>query len=431
MTLHNVGLVEATTAWILTSLADVDFYKLTMLQLYFLKHRRVRGKYGFKNRTIKVPLGRKLDIDELRRQLEHGIDLWFTDREIDYLATVSTQRGGLFRPEFLEFLCTVRLSPIKVELSADGTQLVIETAEDGLIVEAMLWETLIMNVVNRMYFLDKMREEGKTEEDAWAEGDRRLTAKIAKLKAALARGIRVPFIDFGTRRRWSLAWQEHVLRRLMAEVPELLMGTSNVLLAMTLGIPVVGTMAHECDMAYQGIYRAEDDAAGRLVSHEILLDDWTEIYGDKLSIALSDTYGSEYFFRTFGADRATYWKGLRQDSGDVYGWGTRFLDFYRSFGIDPKTKSGVFSDGLDVDKMIALTERFGGLMNILFGWGTDLMNDMGFEPLSIVVKLIWCAGCWLVKLSDNLTKATGPADAVERITALAQYTNTASEECRV
>ncbi len=430
MTLLNAGLVETTTDWILTSLADVDFYKLTMMQLYFLKHRTVRGKYGFKNRTVRVPLGQKLDIDELRRQLEHGRGLGFTDREIDELATVSRQRGGLFRQDFLEFLRTVRLSPITVELSADGTQLVIET-EEAPLVEAMLWETLVMNVVNRMYFLDKMREEGKTEEDAWAEGDRRLTAKITKLKDALARGIRVPFIDFGTRRRWSLGWQEHVLRRLMAEVPELLMGTSNALLAMTLGIPAVGTMAHECDMAYQGIYRAEDDAAGRLVSHEILLDDWTEIYGDTLSVALSDTYGSEYFFRTFGADRAAYWKGLRQDSGDVYGWGTRFLEFYRSFGIDPKTKSGVFSDGLDVEKMITLTKRFGELMNILFGWGTDLMNDMGFDPISIVVKLIRCAGHWLVKLSDNLTKATGPADAVERITALARYTNTASEECRV
>ena len=416
--------------WILTSLADIDFYKLTMLQLYFLKHRSVRGKYGFKNRAIKVPLGLRLDISEVRRQLEHARDLRFTNEEIDYLSGVSGQRGGLFRPEFLEFLRTVRLSEISVNLSEDGTQLVIETDEAPL-VEAMLWETLVMNVVNRMYFVAKMREEGKTEEDAWAEGDRRLTAKIAKLRAALARGVRVPFIDFGTRRRWSLEWQEHVLRRLVAEVPELFMGTSNVLLAMRLGIPVAGTMAHECDMAYQGIYRAEDDAAGRLVSHEIMLDDWTDVYGDKLSIALSDTYGSEYFFRTFGADRALYWKGLRQDSGDVYEWGERFLAFYRGFGIDPKTKSAVYSDGLDVEKMIALTERFGDQMNLSFGWGTDLMNDMGFDPISIVVKLVRCMGHWLVKLSDNLKKATGPANAVERIRRLADYHNEASEDCRV
>ncbi len=430
MALIDAGLVKLTTEWILTSLADVDVYKIYMLQLYFLKHRAVRGKYGFKNRTIRVPLGRTLDIEEIRRQLEHARDLRFTDEVIRFLELVSAQRGGLFRPEFLEFLRTLQLSPIHVSLSEDGSQLVIET-EEAPLVEAMLWETLVMNVVNRMYFLDKMREEGKTEDDAWAEGDRRLTAKIAKLREALARGVRVPFIDFGTRRRWSLAWQEHVLRRLMAEVPEILMGTSNVLLATKLGIPVVGTMAHECDMAYQGIYRAEDDAAGRLVSHEIMLDDWAEIYGDRLSIALSDTYGSEYFFRTFGAERAAFWKGLRQDSGDVYDWGERFIRFYLDFDIDPRTKSAVFSDGLDVDKMIGLAERFGGRTNILFGWGTDLMNDMGFDPLSIVVKLIWCAGHWLVKLSDNLKKATGPAEAVERVTRLSDYTNTAAEECRV
>lgn len=416
---------------ILTSLADLDVYKIYMLQLYFLKHRAVRGKYGFKNRTIRVPLGRTLDIEEIRRQLEHARGLGFTEREIGFLAAVSEQRGGLFRPAFLEFLRTLRLCPIRVSLSEDGTQLVIET-EEAPLVEAMLWETLVMNVVNRMYFLAKMREEGKTEDEAWAEGDRRLSAKIAKLNAAFDRGIVVPFIDFGTRRRWSLAWQEHVLRRLIAELrPGILRGTSNVMLAMILGIPVVGTMAHECDMSYQGIYRAEDDAAGRLVSHETMLDDWAEIYGDKLSIALSDTYGSEYFFRTFGAARAAFWKGLRQDSGDVYDWGERFIRFYEDFGIDPRAKSAVFSDGLDVDKMIGLAERFGHRVNLLFGWGTDLMNDMGFDPLSIVVKLIWCVGHWLVKLSDNLKKATGPAEAVERVKRLAGYTNTAAEECRV
>ena len=431
MHLLDAGLVAATTQWILTSLADIDFYKLTMLQLFFLKHRFARGKSALKNRTVRVPLGLELDINEVRRQLEHGRDLRFTDKEIRYLELESQRRGGLFKPEFLAFLRTLQLSPVSVSLSEDGTQLVIETGEDALIVEETLWETLVMNVVNRMHFLAKMDAEGKTEEDAWAEGDRRLTAKIAKLKEALARGIRVPFIDFGTRRRWSLAWQEHVLRRLMAEIPELLMGTSNVLLAMRLNVPVAGTMAHECDMAYQGIYRAEDDAAGYLVSHETMLDDWTELYGDKLSVALSDTYGSEYFFRTFGADRARSWKGLRQDSGDVYEWGERFLAFYRDLGIDPKTKTAVFSDGLDVDKMIALTERFADQMGLLFGWGTDLMNDMGFDPISIVVKLVMCMGHSLVKLSDNLKKATGTAEAVERVARLASYTNTASEECRV
>ena len=430
MQLLDTGLVAATTKWILTSLADVDFYKLTMLQLFFLKHRTVRGKSAFKNRSVKVPLGLKLDIDEVRRQLEHARDLHFTDAEIEYLSEVSKQRGGLFRPEFLAFLRTLRISEINVSLSEDGTQLVIETAESTL-VEESLWETLVMNVVNRMYFLGKMEEGGKTEEETWEEGDRRLTAKIAKLRAALARGIRVPFIDFGTRRRWSLEWQEHVLRRLMAEVPELFMGTSNVLLAMRLGIPVAGTMAHECDMAYQGIYHVHDDLAGNLISHEIMLEDWFDIYGDKLSIALSDTYGSEYFFRTFGARRARTWKGLRQDSGDVFAWGEAFLAFYLALGIDPKTKSAVFSDGLDVDKMIALTERFGWKMNLLFGWGTDLMNDMGFDPISIVVKLVRCAGYWLVKLSDNLAKATGPVDAKDRVVKLAGYTNTASETCRV
>lgn len=419
------------TEWILTSLADVDIYKLTMLQLYWLKHRQVRGRYGFKNRTVRVPLGSELDVEEARRQLDHARDLRFTDDEIAYLARVSRERGGLFRPEFLEFLRTVQLCPISVSRSEDGSQLVIVT-EEAPLVEAILWETLVMNVVNRMHFLEEMRRTGVSEEEAWAEGDRRLTAKIAKLNAAYDRGVVAPFIDFGTRRRWSLAWQEHVLRRLIAELrPGLLLGTSNVLLAMRLGIFAAGTQAHECDMAYQGIYRADDDAAGRLVSHERMLDDWTDLYGDKLSIALSDTYGSEYFFRTLGLARARLWKGLRQDSGDVYEWGDRFLAFYEGLGIDPRTKTAVYSDGLDVDKMIAIVERFAGRMILLFGWGTDLMNDMGFAPISIVVKLMWCAGYDLGKLTDNIRKAFGGDEVVSRLMRLSKYDGVFSEDCRV
>ena len=416
--------------WILTSLLDIDFYKLTMLMFYWFFHPETTGVYGFKNRTMKVKLGRILDIDEVRRQLEHGRALQFTEEELTFLEAVSKRRGNLFMPGFIAFLRKLRLGPIRVSLSEDGDQLVIET-EEAPLVEQMLWETLVMNVVNRMYILETRKRTGTTQEEAWAEGDRRLEAKIAKLKAALARGIRVPFIDFGTRRRESLEWQEHVLRRLMGEVPELLLGTSNVLLAMYLGISESGTMAHECDMAYQGIYHAEDDASDRLFSHERMLDDWSALYGTRLSVALSDTYGSEYFLRTFGFQRARDWTGQRQDSGDTVAWGERFLEFYRNLGIDPKTKIGVFSDGLDVDKMIMLAERFGRQMNVAFGWGTDLMFDMDIDPISIVVKLILCAGFFVGKLTDNISKAIGPTDVVERLKRLAGYTNTAAEECRV
>ncbi|OGL95360.1 nicotinate phosphoribosyltransferase [Candidatus Uhrbacteria bacterium RIFOXYB12_FULL_58_10] len=418
--------------WILTSLADVDFYKLTMLQLYWKFHLAVTGRYGFKNRTVRVQLARKIGVKELRRQFRHGRTLRFTDEEIAYLAEVSEKRGGLFEPEFLEFLRGLQLSPIHVSLSEDGTQLIIETPEEARLVDSMLWETLVMNIVNELYIEGEKHELGLTDDDLWAEGDRRLTAKIVALNEAHDRGLPVPFIDFGTRRRRSLAWQEHVLRRLMAELrPGLLMGTSNVLLAMRTGLNVVGTMAHECDMAYQGIYHAEDNAAGRLVSHERMLDDWFALYGDMLSIALSDTYGSEYFLRTFGEARARAWKGQRQDSGDPFDWGERFIAYYRELGIDPIAKVGVFSDGLDVRKMIALAERFVGWMTFQFGWGTDLMFDMGIDPISIVVKLMWCAGHDLGKLTDNIQKAIGGEAVVTRLVGLADYHGHFSEECRV
>ena len=164
--------------WILTSLADVDFYKLTMLQLYWKFHLAVTGRYGFKNRTVRVQLARKIGVKELRRQFRHGRTLRFTDEEIAYLAEVSEKRGGLFEPEFLEFLRGLQLSPIHVSLSEDGTQLIIETPEEARLVDSMLWETLVMNIVNELYIEGEKHELGLTDDDLWAEGDRRLTAKI-------------------------------------------------------------------------------------------------------------------------------------------------------------------------------------------------------------------------------------------------------------
>ena len=88
--------------------------------------------------------------------------------------------------------------------------------------------------------------------------------------------------------------------------------------------------------------------------------------------------------------------------------------------------------------MIGLTEHFGDRIKVSHGWGTNLTNDLfsnawrdglWYGPLSIIVKPIEANGQGLVKLSDNLAKATGKSEDIKRYKLAAGYTNTDSVEC--
>ena len=95
------------------------------------------------------------------------------------------------------------------------------------------------------------------------EGRKRLDTKIGLLRSAGLSDLKIA--DYGTRRRFSKAWHEEVLRVLsvrlgtaqspggMAGVAGQLAGTSNVLFAMKLGLTPLGTMAHEYLQACQAL----------------------------------------------------------------------------------------------------------------------------------------------------------------------------------
>jgi len=160
-----------------------------------------------------------------------------------------------------------------------------------------------------------------------------------------------------------------------------------------------------------------------------MLQDWWDFYGEVLSIALTDTYGSEYFFNDFTTEQARNWKGLRQDSGDPFKFGEQAEAFYINKMINPREKLIIFSDGLNIDKIVALGDSFKNRIQTSFGWGSDLACDMGQKVnLSIVVKATMSNGHGTVKLSDNLNKAIGSPGNIERFKKAFGYTNSESEE---
>lgn len=386
----------------------LDYYKATMSQLEFERIPDEIVTFELKNRSANL-LSEYCGSEELRARLL-AVQAGWQPEEIAYLASLRNQTCGdaLFTPQYLDYLMQHDLPPIDIDLDERG-DLTVRTSGPAPLVT--FWETVVMSEINEIYFANKLARDGLTLDDLYAEGNQRLDDKIA----LLAGKPDIKFSDFGTRRRFSFAWQHHVIERLARELPDNFLGTSNIALAHSLGLKPIGTFAHELPM----IYAALADRRGEMPikGHHRVLDDWTQQFGGDLSTALTDTFGSEFFFTDMTPEQAHDWKALRHDSGDPFVFGDRVIEFYRSLGIDPLQKTIIFSDGLDIDMIVRLADHFKDRINVVFGWGTTLTNDLGLTPNNFVMKAVEVNGTPTVKLSDVAGKHTGPERIVERYEA--------------
>lgn len=402
---------------IVTSRLDTDFYKFTMGQLVFRKYPDIPVVYEFKNRS-RYPLARNISLGRLREELEALRGLTLREGEYQYLQGLN---DGMFGQDFLEHLRGLKLPEFELERVGDDIRLRFH----GLWKDAIYWETPALAIVNELYcesLLGKLNPFDKI--NTIAIGRIRLYEK----NRLLERHPGAVCSEFGTRRRAFGWWQDYVVSILKRGLPpSQFTGTSNVELAMKHQLNPIGTLAHQMFMAMSGIMHGSDEEV--LASHNTVLRDWWQMYGYRLSIALTDTYGTDFFFRDMSFEQAKNWKGLRQDSGDPIEFGEKAIDFYESHGIDPRTKLIVFSDGLDVEAIIKIADHFSGRINTTFGWGTNLTNDIGFKPLSIVIKLVESCGHGTVKLSDNLAKATGKPEDIERFKKIFGYAREFKEAC--
>ena len=194
-------------------------------------------------------------------------------------------------------------------------------------------------------------------------------------------------------------------------------GTSNCLIAMRREVEAIGTNAHELPMVYSAL--ADSDAELARAPYEVL-EDWHEEHEGNLRIILPDTYGTKGFLER-APDWLVGWTGVRIDSGDPATGAEIAIDWWKSRGEDPREKRVIFSDGLDVDKIIELHDQFAGRVKASFGWGTLLTNDFrglvkddALAPFSLVCKAVSAEGRPTVKLSDNPEKAMGPPEEVAR-----------------
>ncbi|MBR4580516.1 MAG: nicotinate phosphoribosyltransferase [Lachnospiraceae bacterium] len=369
---------------IITSLLETDAYKFSMGQAIYHQFSDFKTTWSFKCRNEDVHFTKEM-VDEIKRQLLLYTELRFKEDELEYLHNITWIKGSyvdflrLWKPRYEDFTITT---------DAD-CGLSIETK--GTWLNTSMYEIPTLAIVNEVYF--RMAYDYDHLMDSFRE---RLDAKIAKLEAGeydLA-----AFSEFGMRRRLSGEAQDLAVKRLKEANlgNSVFVGTSNVYLAKKYNIKAVGTMAHEWIMCVgQGNHKHNP-----AYSNWYALDAWVKEYGVLNGTALTDAITTDCFLKDFQLTYATLFSGVRHDSGSPFDWGDKMIAHYESLGIDPKTKTLLFSDSLDFERATAIKKYFDGRAKIAFGIGTFIANDTDAPALNIVMKTTACNGMDVAKISD-------------------------------
>ena len=364
------------------SLLDTDLYKFTMMQA--VMHRFPSAEVEYRFHCRKQAQGLVGLAERIRAEITTLCQLRLRPRELKYLRSLR-----YLKQDFVEILRIFQLQADHVQVTADGGELQILIRGPWL--HTILFEVPVLAIISELF--------GASRNNAALRrtGAERLEDKIHVLRS-LGDSSEFHFAEFGTRRRFSRDWQRTVAQRLAKALPDNLAGTSNLWLAMELGLTPIGTMGHEFLQACQAL-------GPRLVdSQRLALEAWAQEYRGDLGIVLTDVIGVDAFLRDFDLYFCKLFDGVRHDSGNPIAWGEKILAHYRNMRVDPLTKTLVFTDGLDISSAVRLYEHFRGRARLSFGIGTHLSNDLGFAPPDMIIKMTRCNGQAVAKISDDPAK---------------------------
>jgi nicotinate phosphoribosyltransferase len=374
------------TSPIITSLLCEDAYKFSMGQAIYHHFSEYKTTWTFKCRNTDVHFTPEM-VEEIKRQIKLFCELRFAEEDLAYLDTIKWIKGSyidflrLWHARYEDFTINTD-SPCGLNIEASGTWL-----------NTSMYEIPILAIVNEVYF-----RFAYDSDELMAQFERKLNAKLDGL---INGNFRIGnFSEFGLRRRLSNHAQDIVVRLLKEKNEQFkdsyFIGTSNVQLAKKYGVKPVGTMAHEWIMCSgQGNHKHNP-----AYSNWYALDAWVKEYGVLNGIALTDTITTDCFLRDFQLTYATLFSGVRHDSGDPFAWGEKMIQHYESLGIDPHTKTLLFSDSLDFERATKLYDYFRDKACVAFGIGTFLSNDTDVHALNIVMKVTKCNGQDVAKISD-------------------------------
>ncbi len=373
---------SAFSGRIIQNLLDTDFYKLTMMQavLHNYPNAEVEWEFRCRNDEDLTPY-----LAEIRYQIEQLADISITPDQLAFL-----ERIPFIKPDFTRFLSLFRFNLRYLQLGIEDGQLCVRLRGP--------WLHVILFEIPLLAIISEVRNRYRYRDVKLIQAREQLYRKLDWLRANATDEELDGFqlADFGTRRRFSYKVQEEVVHILKRDFPGRFVGTSNVHLAREYDIKPIGTMAHEWLMAHQQL-------GPRLIDSQIAaLDAWVREYRGLLGIALTDCITMQAFLNDFDLYFAKLFDGLRHDSGDPLAWAEKAIRHYEKLGIDPQTKTLVFSDGLDLPRALGLYRALRGRIHVSFGIGTNLTCDIpGVDPMNIVIKMTACNGQPVAKISDE------------------------------
>ncbi|MEK7118178.1 MAG: hypothetical protein AAB869_01065, partial [Patescibacteria group bacterium] len=389
-------------------------------------------EFALNNRSHKsIRFAEEVGEEDLRRELDLARKVKLRKKEMDYFrglrfvdhvvvyAPKKIAYPRVFADDYLDFMSTYRLPPYQLTKTSDGQY---DLRFRGRWIDVTFWECVALRTLNTLRVRALMRRFSKAEQMEIVDGAREY---LNALIAFMLEHPSVKMVEFGFRRAAAPDWQDEVDAELVRVLfPKQLLGISNVFLARKYRVPPSGTMAHELFVVLQGIYHDEDDRAGTMESHQRVLWEWDDEWKGELSLALTDTYGSKYFFDNFPEELARRWRGFRQDSGDPVKFLDRAEAFLVKLCIPSLSKLTVPSDGLTEQIVLDVDTAAKNRFPIVYGWGTHVTFRMPRIPAaSIVIKAVKAVDpkgveYELVKLSDNPAKATGTREVIDRVKRL-------------
>ncbi len=375
------------------SIIDNDLYKFTMQNAVIKIFPRAKVRFHFINRgNTNFPEGFG---EILRKEIAKMAELSLSLEEKGFLKRECTYLD----PTYLDFLIGYRYDPSEVGVIQKKGDLQISI--EGYWYRTILWEVPLMALISELYF--KM-----TQQEIYDEAK---IIDIARKKATQYNMLGISVADFGTRRRYSFENHDRIVKALKNYGNPSIMGTSNVYFAKKYDLIAIGTHAHEWFMFHAAKY-------GYKMANKLALENWVRVYRGDLGIALTDTFTSDVFYQAFDTKFAKLFDGVRQDSGDPLEFADKTIKHYKNLKIDPLSKSIVFSDGLNPEMVEKITKHCRNKIKISFGIGTNFTNDVGVNPLNIVIKIIEAkpeGHDWepTIKLSDTKGKYTGNKNSIK------------------
>lgn len=371
----------------LSSLLDNDFYKFTMQHGVVKLFPKAKARYKFINRgKHSFPDG---FAEALRASVDAMATLKLTLPEKEYLAVTCPYLD----PTYFDFLQGYCYNPEEVVIEQKGND--VRIFVEGYWYRTILWEVPLLSLLSELYY--KLTNQQRSNDQQVVEMTKEKIEKYNTLGVTVA--------EFGTRRRHSYQVHRLVMQALKQYGQKSFVGSSNVHFAMANGVKPIGTHAHEWFMFHAAKY-------GFKMANSLGLENWVKVYRGDLGIALSDTYTTTVFYDQFDRMFAKLFDGVRHDSGDAIEFAQLTIRHYQKLGIDPMSKTIVFSDALNYEKVARIAEFCREKIGMSFGIGTNLTNDVGLKPMNIVIKMVEAfpdGGAWtpVVKLSDERGKYTG------------------------